>query len=227
MDLSDYNTNDLVKNFVALSPSSPLLPTFCSELNKRTITDMTCVFTPARGSVRTPCGKPSVTKYGFCAKHENTNAAKKMKARFEEHLTEVVESSEDEDYVPPQNESSSEDDEEEEESSTPEENEVSEVEEDDDESPEENEVSEEESSSEEENEVEDDASSSSSEESENQTLELVKNQWGNYEETETKIVFDIKKSMAYGVQHPNGRVYPLGKAEIKHCVLNNWPYKHR
>lgn len=56
------------------------------------------------------------------------------------------------------------------------------------------------------------------------SVRLIRNQWGNYWHEKTGIVFDIAKKAAYGVQHPNGRIYSLGQTEINFCKKYSWPY---
>jgi hypothetical protein len=53
-----------------------------------------------------------------------------------------------------------------------------------------------------------------------------KNNWGNYEDTETHIVFDRSTKSAYGVQdHTTGQIRPLTERHIRICKRNQWPYR--
>jgi len=55
-------------------------------------------------------------------------------------------------------------------------------------------------------------------------MRIRKNKWGNYEHTDTHIVFDIKSRLAYGIQHKNGDIYSLDSDSIKICTKNGWGY---
>lgn len=56
------------------------------------------------------------------------------------------------------------------------------------------------------------------------TKVVKKNSWGNFEDSETHIIFDPYKKCAYGVQDPSGKILSLGKREIKICEENGWKY---
>ena len=58
-------------------------------------------------------------------------------------------------------------------------------------------------------------------------IKLSRNAFGNFEDKKTGIVFDIASKKAYGVQHPNGRVYSLGQKEKDFCRKHGWPYMIR
>lgn len=52
-----------------------------------------------------------------------------------------------------------------------------------------------------------------------------KNQWGNFEDLDTNIVFSPDTKAAYGVQdHKTGKVVPLKDKHIEICKKYGWPY---
>lgn len=54
---------------------------------------------------------------------------------------------------------------------------------------------------------------------------LTRNKWGNYEESETRIVFNSMKKAAFGVQcHKTGDILPLQAKHIALCKKNGWSY---
>lgn len=65
------------------------------------------------------------------------------------------------------------------------------------------------------------------EDDQNVQVKLKRNKFGNFEHSRTGIVFDLSTKKAYGMQHPNGRVYSLGKKERRFCRENNWPFMVR
>jgi hypothetical protein len=55
-------------------------------------------------------------------------------------------------------------------------------------------------------------------------IRIEKNKYGNYEHTDTHLVFDPATKSAYGVQHENGDVYSLQKEQINICNKYGWNY---
>lgn len=53
---------------------------------------------------------------------------------------------------------------------------------------------------------------------------LVKNRWGNFEHSDSKIVFNPNTQQAFGVQRSDGSIYSLDPARIDICVRNGWKY---
>lgn len=53
---------------------------------------------------------------------------------------------------------------------------------------------------------------------------ILPNFWGNYEDTETKIVFDPKTKEAIGVQEKGGAVSALKPEHVAICTRNGWNY---
>lgn len=53
---------------------------------------------------------------------------------------------------------------------------------------------------------------------------ILPNFWGNYEDTETKIVFDPKTKEAIGVQEKGGSVSALKPEHVAICSRNGWNY---
>ncbi len=61
--------------------------------------------------------------------------------------------------------------------------------------------------------------------SDNCVTRVRQNRWGNYEHLPTQIVFDYKTKTAYGIQHNNGKVYPLLREDMKVCDKYGWKYQ--
>lgn len=53
---------------------------------------------------------------------------------------------------------------------------------------------------------------------------ICRNFWGNYEDSETGIVFNHTEKCAIGVQHGSGRILPLGDVHIETCKRHGWAY---
>ena len=51
-----------------------------------------------------------------------------------------------------------------------------------------------------------------------------RNYWGNFEDSETGIVFNAEEKCAIGVQHKSGRILPLGDVHIELCKRFRWKY---
>ena len=251
MNPSDYETSDLIKFFHSQRSSSQHLPSFAYEISKRN--DVTqCVYVPARGKERQRCDQESSTPYGYCSKHRQTLQAKKIKQKYENALKEYVpqrETKKEKEEVPdnveetnPRNERIKKF-----ESFLQKSRGVRQVVETVDETPdateETPEATEEETEEAETTEETSDESLDSKyakkktrkndkkanyyEDDEVLQIKLSRNAFGNFEDKKTGIVFDIASKKAYGVQHPNGRVYSLGQKEKDFCRKHGWPYMIR
>lgn len=53
---------------------------------------------------------------------------------------------------------------------------------------------------------------------------IKRNQWGNYEDTDTHIVFNPRTKAGYGVQDRSGKVVALGPKQIELCEKYGWKY---
>lgn len=53
---------------------------------------------------------------------------------------------------------------------------------------------------------------------------IKKNYWGNYEDTETHIVFNAAEKCAIGIQHHSGNIQPLTNVQIELCKRMGWKY---
>lgn len=248
MEPREYRTVDLLKNFNALRNTSPMLPNYAHELSIRN-DEIACVYAPRRGNTQDfQCPNMAITKWGYCTKHKETLQSKRAKERYEAALSKYVAPPPQkvkEEVVPtpkptlrkvetpkptpraskpvpetppspppskpsqtPQrprrvstflNTYGGNEESEEEEISAPEEKSES-ADEDSDSNP---------------NVYEDD---------EQIQVRLIRNEWGNYWHPKSRIVFDITKKAAYGVQHKDGQVYTLGQTEINFCDKHGWPY---
>ncbi len=57
-----------------------------------------------------------------------------------------------------------------------------------------------------------------------QKCQIKKNQWGNYVDHQSNMVFDRHTSTAIGNQLDNGKIGSLTKEQIAKCELNDWPF---
>lgn len=55
-------------------------------------------------------------------------------------------------------------------------------------------------------------------------IRIRRNEFGNFEDSKTNIVFDSITRSAYGIQRRNGDVYSLGKEQVEICIKNGWMY---
>lgn len=53
---------------------------------------------------------------------------------------------------------------------------------------------------------------------------ILRNYWGNFEDSETGIVFNAEEKCAIGVQHESGRIMPLRDVHIEICKRLRWNY---
>lgn len=189
-----------------------------------------CIFHNTRGNV-SKCEKNIETNHGFCSTHKNTLQSKNSKKIFEDFLKDLEilrkkiisddlkneidnigneESEEEEPREEPQR------DEEEEETR--------------DDSPRRKnhssnkDSSEEESSSSEEEEESSSEEETSSSEEEADKITVYRNKWGNYEDSNTGIVFDKRTGNAIGYQKNNGEIFSLAPKHVEICIKNGWSY---
>jgi hypothetical protein len=57
------------------------------------------------------------------------------------------------------------------------------------------------------------------------TINVMRNQWGNYEHSDTHIILDKETHMAVGKQSSDGKILPLSADDIEMCKVLNFKYK--